>query len=208
VRSEDVTTMRLVLNAISDKTFPFGIVINQATSVIMKGIENSNNLREIVSSFICVSGQIEASQFFFYPFLNDTHDKDNAVIKRNEKFVNFLFNMQTKEIRSANVKQIEIQEFANMQRLLDQQISGFRKVMEEEFEKRVKEQQEENDKQNRKREKDFEERLKNQREEYEKQAEKKSKENNSFDMSSLTKIIDLASGIYKMYQFIDKLTDD
>ena len=95
VKPDDLTTIQLVVEAIGDKYFPYGIVVNKATKKAISVLNDDEEKRKEFFTTINF-GHIPTNHMFLYPESNEAKDEDNLLLKANPEFVTFLKSLESK----------------------------------------------------------------------------------------------------------------
>ena len=109
VRPDDLTTIQLVVEAIGDKSFPYGIVVNKATKKAVNQLNDEENRKEFFN--IVNISHIPSNHLFLYPENEEATDEDNVLFTANPEFVTFLKSLESKLVLPEQVQPIQSHDF-------------------------------------------------------------------------------------------------
>lgn len=122
MRPDDVTTIKTILEAIDDDTFPYGIVLNKVSERIIKEFNTNPKANEDIR--VCLNyDHRPTDKIFLYPFDKNLYDKDNEVVKPNEKFLRFLDELSPRVLPPFAVKTIDVASFDKQRQELEEEIA-------------------------------------------------------------------------------------
>lgn len=105
VQAADLTTIRLVLDAIEDSTLPFGIVVNKVTPRVYNAI--CCNPQEAETFLASINyGHRPTTDIFLYPHDERLVDADNMLIEPYDNFQNFVTLLQSRTIAPGSVADV------------------------------------------------------------------------------------------------------
>jgi hypothetical protein len=140
VRPDDVTTIKTVLEAIDDNTFPYGIVLNKVTERIINEFNTNPKANEDIR--VCLNyDHRPTDKIFLYPFDKNLEDKDNEVVKPNVDFLQFLDELPPRVLQPSAVKTIDVASFDKQRQELEEEIARLKEDgarMKEEADKQKK----------------------------------------------------------------------
>lgn len=111
IRLTDLTTMKLVLNALPNtKDVPFSIVVNKVSSAMMDKLQNQYDLNELISSFQLGEGYYKP-WVVIYPKIDLIEDVDDALHTPAPVLREFLDSLESVVVKSDQVKDIEYDTF-------------------------------------------------------------------------------------------------
>ena len=106
--SEDLTTIQVVLEAINDESFPYGVIINKVSNQIIKKLEDKENKEKLYTALNL--NHFPTNQFFVQPEINEAIDKDGFLFTASPELVSFLDQLESKLVLPEHVKQVQSQE--------------------------------------------------------------------------------------------------
>ncbi len=122
VRTDDVTTIQTVLEAVEDDKFPYGILLNKASERIVTAYNSDDTANQSLQ--VCLNyGHRPTDQIFLYPFDRQLEDADDKVVEPRADFLEFLDGMKAKVLKPEQVKTIEIEKFEEMKQEFEQEIA-------------------------------------------------------------------------------------
>jgi len=121
VRTSDVTTMTLVLNAIKDVRPVYSIIVNKVDTVILRLLTESQENQD--EFFGCLnSGKFCTNSIFYCPFRAELKSQENAVIPLEPDLIEFINTAPRMRIQLPNVRSIELDRFREMFARLEETI--------------------------------------------------------------------------------------
>jgi GTP-binding protein EngB required for normal cell division/chaperonin cofactor prefoldin len=127
VRVGDIATMNLVIDAISLEDVKYGIVVNRLKKNLMNKLTelNSPDTRMLLS---CLNDTDNSSRkptsfVYYYPFVEDLDEADNAVPRADTGFVSFLQSLSETVIKPEQIKTIDINAFKRLQEEVEEKLS-------------------------------------------------------------------------------------
>jgi len=181
VRSDDLTTISLILDAVKGD-FPYGVIINKCTKNYLKALKDEETREAVTTSLN--AGHRPTNNFFFHPLIDDLMDASGKY-KKHEPLEEFLKNLPSYIIKPKIVKSIDTSTFDELKMKNEKLLKDIKESKEEfkrhkkEIAKMLKEQErkhkEEKEEQERKHKEDKEEQERKYKEEKEEQ-ERKHKE--------------------------------
>ena len=139
IRPDDLLTMKVILESIDDKFFPYAIVVNKATERLIR--ELNTDPTKLKEFFVTLNyNQRGTSRIFLYPFENELADKDNKLVEANPEFRSFLETLPAKQVLPDRVKPIKTEDFDELRELFELKINALKtdnQLREREFEKRI-----------------------------------------------------------------------
>ena len=158
LRPDDLLTMKVILESIDDKSFPYAVVVNKATQRLIR--ELNTDPAKLKEFLVTLNYNLRGtSRIFLNALENELVDEDDKLIKANPEFKLFLENLPTKQVLPDRVKPIKTEDFDELKESFERQIQALRTD-------------------NLKREKEFERQKEAWRKERQEEAQKKEKEQN------------------------------
>jgi GTP-binding protein EngB required for normal cell division len=116
VSPEKIETLRLVLDAINDPNFPYGIIINKVSPRVRNFCKTDPQILKMLKYRFKFNERSPTENIFLYPFDERLYDEDNALADVNielQKFINMLPSHliipdQVSEIRDYDLKSGEL----------------------------------------------------------------------------------------------------
>jgi hypothetical protein len=125
VRADDAATIKIVLEAVDDEAVPFAIVVNKSSSRLLDELARDAEMaRDLLAGLCC--GHRVTPFVFFYPYLDDLVDKDNAVAKTNEKFTAFITGLPSTFISADNVRDLAANTYVRTKAELETRLVAMR----------------------------------------------------------------------------------
>jgi GTP-binding protein EngB required for normal cell division len=112
VHPDDVTTIKVVLDAINDDTFPYSIVVNKTSARLKCDSDYSDRLLSIMSC-----GHKNPAEIFFYPYDEQLADADNVIVKPNDDFRNFMQRQKAGVISQSRIIKLDDSKFTSFKHL-------------------------------------------------------------------------------------------
>jgi len=135
-KSDDVTTMRLILDAIKLAGVNFGIVVNKVTKNVLKIIENKSEMEKLKA---CINVDLpHKTDFFYFKAIDrDIEDEDNKVMVLDRNFMKFMDDMPPNIIRPENVEQVKHNEFEQIKIQMESAIEALKQDKKKNLQKRL-----------------------------------------------------------------------
>ncbi|KAJ9455829.1 hypothetical protein DIPPA_11672 [Diplonema papillatum] len=129
VRPQDVTTIKLVLDALPEDV-PYGLVVNKVSSKLMQTLtSDSQALRTFFTALNC--GHRATPFFHFEQFSAELEDSDNVVVSPGKDFSAFLAHLPQHVIEPATVKDVQADQYAATIEAFEKQLDALRQNAEE-----------------------------------------------------------------------------
>lgn len=119
VHPDDVTTIKVVLDAINDEQFPYSIVVNKTSPRFKCDSDNSDRLRAYLSC-----GHTNPAEIFFYPYDEELAAADNVIFKPNDNFLNFMQDQEAGLISQSRITELDDNKFTSFKHLQSKYLEG------------------------------------------------------------------------------------
>ncbi|CAB9513328.1 GTPase Era [Seminavis robusta] len=115
VRASDMATIRLVLDALPDKSIPFGILVNKVSQGLRLKLATSVQAREdFVRSFACLGPEYSPPKLMFYERMDNLDDQENVVHDPAPTLLEFLDDLEATLVQPERVQDIKHQMAAEL----------------------------------------------------------------------------------------------
>ena len=125
IRSDDLATMKVVLESIEDSSVPYAIVVNKAQERVVKDF-NDEGIKKMLLTMLNENLPNKTDQIFCHPEIDELKNKDDFVVKANPHFKEFLKGLKSKIILPKNVKPIRTEDFDQLKEFFESEIEAMR----------------------------------------------------------------------------------
>jgi GTP-binding protein EngB required for normal cell division len=111
IKSEDLTTILLLQNAIKINDLSFGIIVTKCSNEFLEDLSDISNYDKYIT-LLNTGLKFTTNQFFFTSYHIPARGENNYLIPLQQKLVDFIINLESNYIVSTDIEKIDATRFS------------------------------------------------------------------------------------------------